>query len=76
MKSLTRELKHHVQKMEPVSSVRMLRQNFEDALRLAIKQQKADDRAAGLPGDSIRCAGFKTILRASESGQYVWISED
>ena len=76
MKTVTRELKYQVRKMESVSSVRMLRQNFEDALRLAIRQQHADDRAAGLPGDSIRCEGFKAILRASQSGRYVWIAED
>lgn len=58
--------------------MRMLKENFESALRLAIKLQtqlEEPDRVKSPTFESTFLTGLKEVLLASESGRYITIYE-
>lgn len=52
--------------------MRMLKDNFESALMIAIKQQEIRDTSAGIT-ESIFLAGLREVLEASRRGECITI---
>jgi hypothetical protein len=76
MRPETKELKRFVRQVsDQPAAVRIKRDNFEVALRIAIEKRSADDRAQGMLFDSAWVAGWKTILKASQNGQHIIVED-
>lgn len=52
---------------------RMLKENFEFALRIAIDKRTETEKSWGYTGESAFLAGMKSILKASQEGEEIVI---
>lgn len=56
-------------------TMRMLKENFEAAIRMAIVYQATRDTAVGLKGESTFTAGLREVLAASQRGEVITVAE-